>query len=397
MTPLLNHENIGAVQKIAYLTATITSVDSANDTACFEGVGTCPSGVDVIIFYHCEADSVLRDNGALEGAAGAFSVDDEVIVQCEITGANQYVPLRVMGFTDKPKKCGFGFKLTRDDETLITEDSGLLTYIRLYNSDNVSVSITELVYTPVPEIGEDVDGYWSFNLTDSADADENGYWVDYHCQYGLPTQHPYLYKAADKRKVEDLIKLGPYEDNLPFWRAHNATNTGIYFTPPPDLPDVWWPLSACSVGWINSPVVEANVVESSVPYRVTFTAYGSPHVAYYGNYKTDCSSNYCSWCQANAWEHWYCKERPETVIVTSSNGDTSNNLETNPISSTKYMYPPAHIMQVNTHEMGFTYTGGDYDLMVSCYAEDDTPTQTTFSLPFKFFWAYGEMTAYVLT
>jgi hypothetical protein len=126
MTPLLNHENIGAVQKIAYLTATITSVDSANDTACFEGVGTCPSGTDVIIFYHCEADSVLRDNGALEGAAGAFSIDDEVIVQCEITGANRYVPLRVMGFTDKPKACDIWEPWTGPD---ITTNHPWKTYV----------------------------------------------------------------------------------------------------------------------------------------------------------------------------------------------------------------------------------------------------------------------------
>jgi hypothetical protein len=107
--PLHNHKNIGEVQKTAYLVGIVTAVDSEFDTVDFTGVGTCPSGVAIPLFYHCQYEEgeepALRDNGALEGAAGAFSKDDEVIVQCEITGANRYVPLRVMGFTDKPKPC----------------------------------------------------------------------------------------------------------------------------------------------------------------------------------------------------------------------------------------------------------------------------------------------------
>lgn len=116
MSPKLNHENLGSVQKTAYLTATITTVDSEFDTACFGESGKCPAGTDIPIFYHCQYEEgeepAQRDNGALEGAAGAFSEDDEVIVQCEITGANQYKVLRVMGFTDKPKVCEFYIDVT---------------------------------------------------------------------------------------------------------------------------------------------------------------------------------------------------------------------------------------------------------------------------------------------
>lgn len=130
MTPLINHANIGEVQKTAYLVGVITSVDSTNDTACFTGVGTCPAGTDIPIFYHCEPDSALRSNGALEDAAGAFSEDDEVIIQCEITGANQYVPLRVMGFTDKPKPCCSLYEMFNDDTLALwtITSSGIWNY-----------------------------------------------------------------------------------------------------------------------------------------------------------------------------------------------------------------------------------------------------------------------------
>ena len=112
MSPKINHLTIGEIQKTAYLTATITSVDSENDTASFTGIGSCPSGSDIPIFYHCEKDSEERDNGALEDAAGAFAEDDEVIVMCEIVGDGQYEALRVMGFVDKPKACMFYIDLT---------------------------------------------------------------------------------------------------------------------------------------------------------------------------------------------------------------------------------------------------------------------------------------------
>ena len=100
--PKLSHSNLGAVQKTAYLSAVITSVDPENDTACFTGI---VSGANIPIYYHCSHDAEERDNGALEGAAGAFVEGDEVFVQYEITGAGHYKPLKVMGFLDKPKEC----------------------------------------------------------------------------------------------------------------------------------------------------------------------------------------------------------------------------------------------------------------------------------------------------
>ena len=100
-----NHPNIGNVLKHVYLTATVTEVDGANDTVNFTGIDPCPNAENIPLFYHCEPDSALRDNGALEGASGAFAIGDEVIVMCEIESAEHYIPLKVIGFTDKPKPC----------------------------------------------------------------------------------------------------------------------------------------------------------------------------------------------------------------------------------------------------------------------------------------------------
>ncbi len=102
---LINHPNFGDVQKYAYLIATVTDVDSDNDTVDFTGVGRCPDRSDIALFYHCSHEVAERTNGALEGAAAAFSVDDRVIVQCEIVSALNYSPVRVIGFEDQPKEC----------------------------------------------------------------------------------------------------------------------------------------------------------------------------------------------------------------------------------------------------------------------------------------------------
>ena len=105
MSPRLDHPNLGDVQKHIFLTAHIVSVDREEDTAEIMGVGKCPSRSAIPIYYHCKPDSQLRDNGALEGAAGAFAEFDEVIVMCEIISGGHYRSLRVMGFVDKPKSC----------------------------------------------------------------------------------------------------------------------------------------------------------------------------------------------------------------------------------------------------------------------------------------------------
>lgn len=102
-------------------------------------MGTCPAGTDVPIFYHCEPDSALRDNGALEGASGAFAKDDEVIVQCEILDSTTYEPLYIMGFVDKPKGCCFSIKIVRDDGVIIDED--LINSIEVFLDDTESPPI----------------------------------------------------------------------------------------------------------------------------------------------------------------------------------------------------------------------------------------------------------------
>lgn len=127
MGHLLNHDNLGAVQKTVYLTATVVSTDSALDTMEFTGVGPCPDASAVPVFYHCSDDAELRDNGALEGATGAFFEDDEVVVQCEIDASGVYKPCYVIGFVDKPKNCEIAcIDVTEDN---LTEDiSGRLVY-----------------------------------------------------------------------------------------------------------------------------------------------------------------------------------------------------------------------------------------------------------------------------
>jgi len=100
--PKYNHDNFGDVQDHIFAKGIITKIDTLNDVTDVTVAGY-KSGSDVPLFYHCEADSEERDNGAIEGAASAFSIDDEVIVMLEVDGD----PVRIVGFVDGIKGCGY--------------------------------------------------------------------------------------------------------------------------------------------------------------------------------------------------------------------------------------------------------------------------------------------------
>lgn len=99
--PKYDHSNFGDVMGHIYAKGVITSVNSTDDTANVTVEGY-QNGTAIPIFYHCEPDSEERSNGAIEGAAAGFAVDDEVIVMCTVDGE----PVRIVGHVDGIKACG---------------------------------------------------------------------------------------------------------------------------------------------------------------------------------------------------------------------------------------------------------------------------------------------------
>ena len=130
--PTLNYENVGALVEYDYLQGTVTALYPEDDTAdvtlkykvvvipAVPATETSPAVEEVTedkeeeltgipIFYHCENDSVIRDNGAIEGAASGFSVDDVTIV---LVGINSVDSLGekyyIIGHYDGVRKCSGG-------------------------------------------------------------------------------------------------------------------------------------------------------------------------------------------------------------------------------------------------------------------------------------------------
>jgi len=97
--PSHDFTNIGDVLDFDILRGTITSVDSETDTCAVSVDG---ASLEALLFYHCEPDSILRDNGAIEGAASGFAVDDEVIVMVR---KDQDV-IKVIAHVDGIRHCG---------------------------------------------------------------------------------------------------------------------------------------------------------------------------------------------------------------------------------------------------------------------------------------------------
>lgn len=93
-----NYGNVGELQDYEFLRGKIKSIDSETDTCTVEVSG---SVIDALLFYHCEPESAMRDNGAIEGAASGFSEDDNVIVQIK----HDRSEARVIAHLDGIRRC----------------------------------------------------------------------------------------------------------------------------------------------------------------------------------------------------------------------------------------------------------------------------------------------------
>lgn len=96
--PTHDFENIGDVLNFEILKGKITAIDSATDTCTVTVAG---SSREALIFYHCNPDSIARDNGAIEGGAAGFKVDDEVVV---LINSDKSV-IKVIGHVDGIRPC----------------------------------------------------------------------------------------------------------------------------------------------------------------------------------------------------------------------------------------------------------------------------------------------------
>jgi len=235
--PRINFPTIGDIEDYEFLQGTIKTIDSSTDACTVDVDG---SVVPALLFYHCLPNSELRENGAIQGSAAGFAVDDSVIVQIKYDKS----VVRVVAHVDGVRACGFQIKLTRGDETPV--DDSLLLSLNVYASNGTWVNTTH-PYDPDT-------GYSKILFVNEEDGqDPLGYWVTYRCQDGLLTQYPYRYKAAEKLHAVDRIRPGSYEDVIPYWKKWTTENKAY---------------SVDSVG-LGTPYIQTLHVESSIPYTVT--------------------------------------------------------------------------------------------------------------------------------
>jgi len=96
--PTHDFKNIGEVLNFELLRGTIATIDSATDT-CSVSVGG--GMLTALLFYHCAPGSLMRANGAIEGAAAGFAVGDVVIVLKRYDNS----VIKVIGHVGGPKRC----------------------------------------------------------------------------------------------------------------------------------------------------------------------------------------------------------------------------------------------------------------------------------------------------
>ena len=100
--PKIIHSNLGNMLSMRYCQGIITSLDRINDT-CQVLVNLIKTNTyfnNVPLYYHCYSNALVRNNGALQGAAAAFVVGDRVIVRLKADKSN----IKVIGFDKQAKR-----------------------------------------------------------------------------------------------------------------------------------------------------------------------------------------------------------------------------------------------------------------------------------------------------
>jgi len=243
----------------------------------------------------------------------------------------------------KIEESGFFFTLTHGDGTPITEASGLLSYIKIYNSSQSLLATTTEWDTDLEK--------WRVSLDNSGDADPNGYFAAYNTtEYGLATQYPYRWKPQDKFDSEDLIQAGDYSDTIPYYKTtYSIDSCGTC----PDYEGCT--LQEPSGGVDCSPYNKNVEVVSSVPYRVRYLASGGTTSSYWGNNNpSDCRRNTCAWCDENACERWAVRADQAGEATVIGGGGETNDPKNDPLDVTSN-----YGVGGGTHTIMATFTGPD--------------------------------------
>lgn len=141
--PKYEHDNWGDIQDYIFARGTLTAVDSEFDIADVTVPGY-RDGSDVPLFYHCSDDAAERSNGAIEGAAAAFGVGDDVMVMCE---ADTGTPVRIIGFINGIKACEFTINYTINNKT--PQQSQTIKIVDALGTEHIGVGIGEAVFSGV--------------------------------------------------------------------------------------------------------------------------------------------------------------------------------------------------------------------------------------------------------
>ena len=80
--PTHDFVDIGDVLNFEYLRGEIITLNESNDT-CTVKIGSAV--FNAIIFYHCEPDSILRSNGAIQDGADSLNRRSEAVQEWDET------------------------------------------------------------------------------------------------------------------------------------------------------------------------------------------------------------------------------------------------------------------------------------------------------------------------
>lgn len=384
----------------------------------------------------CFRFKVIRDDGVIMDETMFKDPDSSSTVAGYIRIYQQLED----GSTDK-KLVGLAYEYNPKDTFMaaywtLNEDKNTWNLYYDYYPDNIvecSYNIDTQVWTipffewkdrDMPVCDEEDYRYEGANPFYEFPDDELGkeFWVKFYntgsdivSWYAMPEndQLRYTYKTADLYKEEDLIAPELYNVAVPYFEIVSIHDDHVSYTadpqpwddseyralwnPPRDCPDHEDPncdsfYNASGGDWfqglttINKAITDTCVVKSSVEYKVTIAA-SKAYVAFYGDCTAYCCNVTEAQCRSHSEMYWWCDDAgSDQVSVATSEGDSSSNLDSNPIDSEHIIVPTPYTVQERNHTITINYTGPDP-------YEYDAQGIAVFEMPFKFFKSNGDIAA----
>ena len=250
-----------------------------------------------------------------------------------------------------------------------------------YYYRETSYLIKEFSYNTVTEIW--TVPFYVFKTVDVKPKRGKKFWVLFDCEDSVrcmyvksPKDDPeYIYQTDDSfATTNDYVRPDFYEVRVPYYKIISMVRNPVPEEDPLNLCSwVEWPPTYCypeTGGYL------IYTVHSSIQYIIYYELYSATRANVWGKYMDSCSGLSCEECLIAgdaSEERWLSADPPGSIVGigidvsgTTTHGDSSGNIETNPIDTQYTITPIPYTVEEGVYQVTITPNSLIYDLIIGC-------------------------------